>query len=77
MKMSHEELMTLLELVDLTRPVEIDCDEFLARVSGYLEELAARDELPPGYDDLLHHLRVCPECQEEFEALYEALCKDP
>ena len=73
MNLGHEELRALLRLVDITRPEEITCDEFLSRVAGYLERLGDSAIPPPGHEALLHHLRVCPECLEEFEALYEAL----
>ena len=74
MNVGREELEALLKLVDITRPEEIDCGEFLARVSGYLEGLEANDWSPiPGHADLVHHLKACPECLEEFEALYAAL----
>ena len=44
-----------------------------AQTLGYLEQLGPQKTPPSGYDDLIHHLRVCPECLEEFEALYAAL----
>ena len=72
MNISHKELLTLLRLVDITHPEEIDCEEFLSLVSGYLEKIDDGHVAPEGYDDFLHHLKVCPECLEEFEALYEA-----
>ena len=73
MKMGREELLTLLRLVNITEPEEIDCGEFLSRVGAYLEKLEASGEAAvPGSENLIHHLRICPECLEEFEALYEA-----
>ena len=72
MKATREELLALLKLVDITRVNEIDCGEFLGRVAGYVERIAAGERPPEGYEDLLHHLQICPECLEEFDALYEA-----
>lgn len=72
MKATREELLALLQLVDITRSQEIDCDEFLARVAGFIERLGPKGSLPKGYEEVVHHLRVCPECLEEYEALYEA-----
>lgn len=76
MSFTQDELRKLLELVDITQDDEIDCDELLARVGGYLERLGPDGTPPPGYEDVVQHLRVCPECFEEFEALYRALCED-
>ena len=73
MKMGREELLALLRLVDITEVEEIDCGEFLERVGAYLEGLAPDGTPPPGSEDVIHHLRTCPECLEEFEALYRAL----
>ncbi len=72
MKISREELLGLLRVIDLTKPEEIDCEEFLSAVSGYVEKLASGQAAPTSNADVLHHLKVCPECLEEFEALYEA-----
>ena len=76
MKISREELLNLLHLVEITKAEEIDCEEFLCLVSGYVEKLVSGDLEPEGYDDLLHHLKACPECLEELEALYGALGDD-
>ncbi|MEM7165610.1 MAG: hypothetical protein AAF581_09100 [Planctomycetota bacterium] len=78
MKMTREELQAMFKLLDITKPAEMDCGEFLSRVGGYVEQLSATEgNLPPGYEDLLHHLRACPECLEEFRVLCEALKTDP
>jgi len=72
MKLGKEELKTLLRLVDVTEAEEIDCDELLARVGSYVEGLGEDGTPPPGSEDVVQHLRVCPECLEELEALFEA-----
>lgn len=59
-------------MVDVTQPVELDCDGFLARVGGYLERLSSDGPPLCGYEDLVHHLAACPECLEEFESLCRA-----
>ena len=73
MKINNEELRALLRLVDLTNADEIDCDEFLSRASRYIEDLLSGDGAKQQYDALVHHLKVCPECLEEFEAHFSAL----
>lgn len=73
MRLTRADLLKLLRLIDVTAAEEIDCSEFMHRVAGYLERLGPTGAPPPGYEDVVQHLRVCPECLEEFEALYEAL----
>jgi len=72
MTLGRDDLLSMLELVDITQADEIDCGEFLARVSGYLERLGPDGTPPPGHEEVVQHLRVCPECLQEFEALYAA-----
>lgn len=76
MHVTREELLKLLELVSITRPQEIDCDEFLGRVAGLLDRVALGESPISNDDALLHHLKICPECLEEYEALYRALRND-
>jgi len=73
MTFAPRDLRKLLELVGVTCAEEIDCTEFLHRVAGYLEQLGPDGMPPRGYEDVVQHLRVCPECLEEVEELYRAL----
>lgn len=67
------DLHRLLRWLDLTADEEIDCEEFLARAAGVVERLAPDRPLPKGAAAVLHHLRVCPECDEEFQAMLRVL----
>ena len=69
MRPTRAQLEDLLRAVAVTAPEEIDCDEFLARVGAYLEGLERTGGHPPELEQVSHHLKVCPECREEFEAL--------
>ncbi len=69
MKINKEELSKLLELIGDTQMAEIDCDEFLSRVPAYVEKLASGKLTQVGFEELAYHLKVCPECSEEFESL--------
>lgn len=73
MAVSRDELIKLLQLLAVTETDEIDCEEFLVRVAGFLERLGPDGTPPEGYEDVVQHLRVCPECLEEFGALLETL----
>jgi hypothetical protein len=71
--LNNEQLATLLRVLGQTRPDELTCDEWLERVSGYAEATAAGLPPPPGSELVRHHLDLCPECLEEFEALVQSL----
>ena len=70
MRFTLDDLRKLLHLIDVTSAKEIDCTEFLHRVAAYLEHISPEGTPPPGFEEVAHHLRVCPECDEEFEALF-------
>lgn len=66
-------LHDLADLLLKSRPDELTCDEWLDRVGGYAEAAAAGRPPPDGSELVAHHLDVCPECREEFDALVAAL----
>ncbi len=76
MTYSRTDLKKLISLVDVTAEEEIDCDQFLHRVAGYLEGLGPGGVAPPGYEDVVQHLQICPEGLEEVAAAYRALCDE-
>lgn len=63
----------LLQLIDLTEAKEIDCDEFLNRSSSFVERVSSGEKAPAGWECIVQHLQVCPECEEEMQALRQAL----
>jgi hypothetical protein len=56
-----------------TRPVELTCDEWLDHVGLYAEHALAGTPAPASLDLVREHLELCPECDEEFRAILEAL----
>ena len=73
LKFTRADWQLLAQSTLVTREVEIGCDECLDQVAGYAE--AHLTGLPVSGALLLveEHLAICEECQEEFEALLEAL----
>ena len=49
------------------------CDECLDRVSEFAERKLAGRPLPEALLAVDHHLAICRECREEYEALRRAL----
>lgn len=70
MKSPGKSLAELLALLDATETREIDCEEFLSRVATYVERVDS-EQLPTALQSVAQHIRVCPECREELEALLE------
>lgn len=77
MKLSKEQLEALAKATLATRPEEIDCDEWLARVGRFLEHEASGAPLPSDLLAVAQHLEVCPECDEELDALRSGLEEVP
>ena len=73
MSLSKEEIAELLRLIGLTRDEEIDCERCLALVAEFAERELAGRSVPAGLEAVAHHLSICAECREEYEALLRAL----
>ncbi|MEM1062897.1 MAG: hypothetical protein AAF532_16525 [Planctomycetota bacterium] len=75
MSFTRRQLEMLGSVLKRTRDFEYDCDDVLGKLAEYLETSA--DETVELNRELLltqAHLEICPECQEELEAL-EAACE--
>ena len=73
MSLAKEQLAGLLRLIGLTRDEEIDCERCLALVAEFAERELAGRSVPAGLEAVAHHLSICAECCEEYEALLQAL----
>jgi Putative zinc-finger len=61
------------KLLDGTKEQEIDCDRFLELLPPYLDGRIGDAELR---EQIAHHARQCPECDEELAILRRALEPD-
>jgi hypothetical protein len=73
MSLSKEEIDSLMRLVGLTKDDEIDCERCLALVAEFAERELEGRSIAAGLEAVEHHLAVCAECREEYEALLRAL----
>ena len=73
MSLSKEEIAELLRLIGLTRDEEIDCERCLALVAEFAERELTGRTVPAGLEAVAHHLSICAECCEEYEALLQGL----
>lgn len=73
MSLSKREIAGLLNLIGSTRDQEIDCENCLAMVAEFAEFQLAGRPLREGLEAVEHHLQICTDCREEYEALQRAL----
>ena len=75
MALTPQEMQTLLQLIELTRDSEINCEQCLALVAEFAERKLAGKPIPQAVTAVEHHLSICAECQEEYAALKQALAQ--
>lgn len=73
MKLDAKQFRELARFLIHTRPDEISCDEWVARVAGYAESVLAGSPEAPEFACVAAHIKLCPECAEEFKAILDAL----
>jgi hypothetical protein len=67
------EIENLMRLVGLTKDSEINCEDCLSVVSEFAERQLAGKSISAGLKAVEHHLSICEECREEYEALRQTL----
>ncbi len=73
MPMSESEIAELIRLIGLTKEIEINCEQCLTLVAEFAEQELAGKSIQEGMKAVEHHLSICPECREEYEALHRVL----
>ena len=73
MPLSEEEIASLLRLVGNTEDAEINCEQCLALVAEFAEQQLTGKSIQEGLKAVEHHLSVCAECRDEYEALRRTL----
>jgi hypothetical protein len=72
-KFNLKHLQDLAGVLLRTQPVELTCDELLSKIAPFAEAILKSGMAPEDSALIQQHLDICPECQEEFEALLAAL----
>ncbi|RME42997.1 MAG: hypothetical protein D6791_16500 [Chloroflexi bacterium] len=62
-------LQKLLHMLALTEERELTCAEVFELMDYYAELEEAGEDVRSLLPKVTHHLRICPECKEEYEAL--------
>ncbi len=72
-----EEFQKLLRMIENTKEVEFSCEDVYHLLDQYSEAVVQgknAEELMPLVE---HHIDMCPDCREEFEALLRVLQASP
>lgn len=73
MTLDDKEYRDLARALLATRPEEIDCEQWLDSVGLYLDLIEAGEPVPEALRPVEEHLRLCPDCAEEYAAMRAAL----
>lgn len=71
--LNPEDLGGLARALEGTRDEELGCDECFERLDRFVEAELAGLDAASAMPVVYHHLQMCGECREEYEALYHAL----
>lgn len=74
---SPEMLRKLANQIAHTREVELACDEVLALLDQFAEAVLQGEDAARLMPLVQHHLEMCGDCREEFEALLRILRASP
>ncbi|NOY98277.1 MAG: hypothetical protein GXP40_03595, partial [Chloroflexi bacterium] len=66
-------LHKLAQMVAQTQDVEYSCDEAYRLLDQYAETVTRGEDAERIMPLVKHHLDMCPDCREEFEALLRVL----
>ena len=73
MALSKKEIDALIKVVSQTRSGELTCDECLKELAEFAENSLEGKSIPESVQAVEHHLAICPECEEEYQALLTAI----
>jgi Asp-tRNA(Asn)/Glu-tRNA(Gln) amidotransferase C subunit len=76
-KQMSVELHKLMQMVENTQEVELSCEEVFEIIDQYTEMVLRGDDTTALMPLVEHHIEICPDCKEEFDALLRILEATP
>ena len=73
MPLSKDQISSLLSLVANSTPDDISCDGCLEHVAQFVETELAGAELDDSMKLIQNHMKNCPCCMDEYNALLAAM----
>ena len=77
MQQMPAEFQKLIGMVEKTQDIELSCDEVYHLLDQYTEVVDRGDNAQKLMPLVEHHIDICPDCREEFEALLRVLQAAP
>ncbi len=74
---SPQVMQKMLGMVERTQVVEYSCDQTHELLDQFAEAVARGQDAAQLMPLVQHHLDMCPDCREEFEALMRILQASP
>ncbi len=73
MAISYTQVQELLSAISLVVPDQLDCDGCFELMAEFAESERRGDQLSDALEAVVVHLKQCPCCAYEYEALLEAV----
>ena len=71
--LNPEKLKKIVRMIAETRDEELNCDGCFAEMNRFVDLLIEGKRPEEAMPLMQHHLDMCGECHEEFEALFAAI----
>lgn len=72
-KLSEEKTLNFLKMLSMTETQEISCTDVYTLIDQYVEKKRRGEDVSAIMPKVKHHLDMCRDCFEEYEALMAAL----
>lgn len=71
------EFQKLIQMIDNTQETELSCEDVYQLLDQYADLIQQSKNAPELMPLVEHHIKICPDCREEFEALLRILQSAP
>lgn len=73
MRLSKDILKSMVEHISITKEIELPCDDVFELLDEFSEAVARGEDTSEMMPLVQHHLELCRDCLEEYEALLRIL----
>ena len=73
MALTNDQIASLLNMIEVTEPDDIDCEGCFEDLAEFAETELNNQEIPDALKSVEGHLKQCTCCKDEYRALLEGL----